>query len=83
MTVDEMHTEVLQILTVILKKDLFDGEVKRSEIDEWDSLRHLEVIFSVEDAFSVKFDEEELPKLNTSLVIAEAISAKKKADGAG
>jgi acyl carrier protein len=36
-----------------------DGEPK------WDSLKHVEIIFSVEDAFKVRFDDDELAELDS------------------
>lgn len=80
MTLEEIHGEVLRILAVVLKKDSFDEVVSRKDIIEWDSLKHLEVIFSVEDAFSVEFGEEELLELKTSLMVAEAVVSKKGFD---
>lgn len=77
MTVDEAHSEVLRILRSVLKKSRIDGLALREEISEWDSLKHLEIVFSVEDAFSVEFGEEELAGFNSSLMIAEAAVAKK------
>ena len=82
MTVDEAHSEVLRILRSVLKKSRIDGLALREEISEWDSLKHLEIIFSVEDAFSVEFGEEELAGFSSSLMIAEAAVAKKDSDGA-
>ena len=80
MTVDETHSEVLRILRNVLKESRIEGQVLREEISEWDSLKHLEIIFSVEDAFSVEFGEEEMAGFNSSLMIAEAVAAKKDSD---
>ena len=31
---------------------------------EWDSLRHVEIIVAIEDAFGIEVDERSIPKLN-------------------
>lgn len=83
MTFEEIHGEVSAILATVLKKPPFAGETKREDIAEWDSLKHLEIIFSVEDAFSVEFGEEELAGLNSSRLIAEAVLSRKERAGGG
>ncbi len=45
-------------------------------LDEWDSLRHLEVITSVEEAFGVQFDMGDIINLNSIEKISAAIQGK-------
>ena len=42
---------------------------------KWDSLRHMNLIFAVEDAFGIRFDDADLPKL-TSIAAIERVLAK-------
>lgn len=45
--------------------------LSRSELAEWDSLKHMELIFALEDRYGVRFDEAEF----SILVSADAIAA--------
>lgn len=44
---------------------------------EWDSLRHMNLIFAIEDGFGVRFDDEEIASLTSVGSIDHAIKAKK------
>lgn len=44
---------------------------------EWDSLRHMNLIFAIEDGFGVRFDDEEIASLTSVGSIDRAIKAKK------
>jgi acyl carrier protein len=48
-------------------------ELLRSDTDEWDSLKHMEIVFALEDRFSVTFDESEFAALNSPAAIAEIL----------
>ncbi len=37
----------------------------RDEEPEWDSIKHVEIVFSIEDAFKVRFNDDELPALDS------------------
>ena len=55
-----------------------DENVARAEVPEWDSLRHVELMFSIEDACGVRFDEDELPVLGSLNAIVEAVERKRE-----
>ena len=76
MTYEAIHSKVLEILRSVLKETDISGETGRKNTPEWDSLKHLEIVFSVEDAFSVEFSEEEIVEINSSLKITEAVAGK-------
>ena len=76
MTPDAIHSKVLEILQTVLKGTGISGETLRNETPEWDSLKHLEIVFSVEDAFSVEFSEDEIAEINSPVKIAEAVARK-------
>jgi acyl carrier protein len=61
---------------------LFGDEVRdmqnprRDGVAAWDSLKHVELIFAVEDAFDVSFDESEMESLDSEDAIVAAVRAK-------
>jgi len=54
---NEIEISVLAVLKTVLSVDL-TSESKREEVAEWDSLKHIDVIFSLEDEFNIRFDED-------------------------
>lgn len=68
---------ILATLRVILKRVLeFGVETTRENTETWDSLKHVELIFALEDEFCVEFSSEELSELNSVMQIAALIRAK-------
>jgi acyl carrier protein len=62
--------------------DLFGNEAQgienpsRENIGSWDSLRHVELIFAIEDAFGISFEEPEMERLVSLQSIVEALERK-------
>ena len=38
-------------------------ETKKEDIDEWDSVLHIQLIFEIESAFDVMFEAEDIPEM--------------------
>jgi acyl carrier protein len=51
------------------------GDFSRETISAWDSLKHVAVIFAIEDEFEVQFSEEQMASLASLSAIVEAIDA--------
>ena len=51
-------------------------EICRKSTVAWDSLKHVEIMFALEDQFSIAFTEEELVGLGDVTSIVEAIVEK-------
>jgi len=66
---------VLDALRVVLKTEV-NADTSVHNTPQWDSLRHIEVIFAVEDATGVQFDEAELGELTSVERIVAAVQAK-------
>ena len=47
------------------------------EIEDWDSFNHVKLILSLEEAFDIKFDVEEVVELNKVSDIINAVKNKK------
>lgn len=41
---------------------------------EWDSLRHMNLIFAIEDAFGIRFDDDEIAALTSIEKIKKALA---------
>lgn len=75
MSRDQVQSEILAILNAVLKREA-TADSSRKNLPQWDSLKHVEIIFAVEDAFGVQFSEEELFELDSVENIAASIIAK-------
>jgi acyl carrier protein len=60
----QIKTVVLSVLKTVLKCEV-DDEGSRERLSQWDSLKHIEVIFVIEDELNIQFSEEILPDLNS------------------
>ena len=50
-----------------------ESSVVRTSESEWDSLKHLQILFAVEDKFGVQFIEEKIPRLNSLVIFTEQL----------
>jgi acyl carrier protein len=50
-----------------------DAELRRADLDAWDSLKHMEIVFALEDRYGVRFHESEFALLTTSAAIMTAL----------
>jgi acyl carrier protein len=65
MTRSELDASVREAVSAVLGRPIAPGEaVSRAAEASWDSLRHVELLFAVEAAVSVRFDAEELGELD-------------------
>lgn len=62
MTREEVEKAVTAVISSVLKVPVM-GNACRSEHQEWDSLKHIEVVFAIEDEFGIQFDEETIGQL--------------------
>lgn len=40
-------------------------DLRRQALPEWDSLKHVEIVFALEDAYNMQFDESEFAALDS------------------
>lgn len=45
----------------------------RGGLDQWDSLKHMEIVFALEDRYGVQFDESEFQTLESPEAIMAAV----------
>jgi acyl carrier protein len=69
-----VHAEVLRVLGLVLEIDPPESVLVRETCPEWDSLKHVQIVFALEDAFGVAFSLEELAELNDSGTITRHVA---------
>ena len=60
----EIEITVLRVMTALLRCPI-NRESRREEYHQWDSLKHLEVIFAIEDELGVQFPKDVLANLDS------------------
>lgn len=73
---DRQHTQavVLKVLTTVLEREV-DRTCSRQNTPQWDSLKHIAIVFAVEDELNVQFLEDELATLDNAEKIVDAVLA--------
>lgn len=72
---DEIAEGVREVFEAVLGRMVLpDEEVRRDDEPKWDSLKHVELIFALEDRFGVCFSEEEMETLDSSSMIIELLT---------
>ena len=70
----DLEAEINELIRQVLKLPSMDrGALFRSELAQWDSLKHMELVFALEDRYGVQFDEAEFPTLVSTDAIAAAL----------
>ena len=72
-----IRSEVLRLLALVLRREVSSDENPSRETEtDWDSLKHIELVFLIEDHFGVRFSEAEVPELADSERITRILEAK-------
>lgn len=80
MKADELDARVRDAISIALKRPVDESEsIDRDTEPKWDSLKHVELLFSLEDIFSIRFDEKELAELNNISALVESIEKHREA----
>lgn len=74
---NEIDTRVRDILRLALKTDVAkEGSYSRDDDPNWDSLKHVEIIFMLEDEFGVQFAEDGFARMSSVAEIVALLEAK-------
>ena len=66
--------EIREVLAAVLARPIAPNDpVERVDIPDWDSLKHVEVVFALEGALGVRFDAGEIGYLSNVEAIAAAV----------
>jgi len=62
----EVESTIHRVLETLLGRTIRPGEnPRRSDEAAWDSLKHVELVFSLEEALGIQFGAEELGELDS------------------
>lgn len=71
---NDPETEICRVLALALAIDIPPGRpVSRAAEPKWNSLKHVEIIFALEDAFGIQFSEAEMPTLDSIKALTDAV----------
>lgn len=70
MSPSETEAQLIEVLSAVLGHSV-NAAVSRASESSWDSLKHIQIIFAVEEKFGVQFKEEEIPALDSLAKIQE------------
>lgn len=70
-----MKEKIIDLMSEIFELPVneFPAEITQENIDNWDSLRHLNLIVELEDAFDKSFEPEEISEMTSIDKIIEFI----------
>lgn len=69
---DALELEVARIVSGILRVDV-GVDASRLNVPGWDSLRHVEILFAVEEAYGMTLDEAEMATLDSVKSLARRV----------
>jgi len=69
--------KIIEIINTHLKNKKLDKKIKLSSIKKWDSLMHLNILFSIEKICKVKFNIEEINNFKNIDEIIKSVKKKK------
>lgn len=71
--------KVLEILSTLLDKDIKENsDVSMDNCELWDSMKHIEIISTLEDELGISFNIEDIQNLTSVKKILKAIEELKK-----
>lgn len=71
-----MKDQIIEIMKRVFSTDDITPLTSQQNCDKWDSLRHLNLIVELEDAFDMEFEPEEIAEMKSVDAISVIISGK-------
>jgi acyl carrier protein len=65
MNVDEERLRRAVVAALRIGNERYRADLKLGDLDEWDSLGHLELVAEIESAFGISFGLDEIAKLDS------------------
>ncbi len=66
-----VQATVIEVISSLLKCEI-NAESSRENTLPWDSLKHVELVFAVEDELGLQFSEQQLAELSSVQAIVQA-----------
>lgn len=60
--------------TLGVEESVVSASTSAENESSWDSLRHINLVFALEDAFDVRFSDDEIPNLTSVQAIIDALT---------
>ena len=72
-----MQNRVRQVMALVLElpESAITDDFSADATTQWDSIRHLNLVMALEDAFHVSFPSEQLTSLDSFRAIVDAVTA--------
>jgi acyl carrier protein len=72
-----MYPKINELIAVILNVHIeAEANVEQTTTPAWDSLKHVELIFLLEDEFGLQITEEDMVELTSTAAIARYLSTR-------
>ena len=71
-----MEEKILAIMREVFEDNSLDFNCSQENCENWDSLRHLNLIMELEEAFHVDFAPEEIARMKTYAMVKNVIEKK-------
>jgi len=71
-----MTDKIIEIISDVLDAEI-DVNTSQMTCKQWDSLRHLNIIIALEEAFDLSFEPEEIALMKEVVIIERLIKQKK------
>nr|WP_297830170.1 acyl carrier protein [uncultured Rikenella sp.] len=72
-----MRKKILEIMKRIFNVDHLPENPSQNNVEQWDSLRHLNLIIELEMEFNVEFEPEQIAQMKSLQEIEEILSLQK------
>lgn len=72
-----MKAKILEILREVLDDNSINESISQINCEKWDSLRHLNIVISIENEFNVSLEPEEIAEMKSFENILRTITIKK------
>jgi acyl carrier protein len=69
---DELEAGFWRMFSQVMGKPISPGSYDKEQLSEWDSLRHIELVFALEESFGVSVSRDRIAELysDTDFILA-------------
>ncbi len=71
-----MEQKIIDILKEVLEDENVNAETTQKNCENWDSMRHLNLVVELEDVFDVSFEPEEIADMKSVAAIKSYLESK-------
>ena len=73
---NEVTKKIINIMKVVFNIDnnVEINDINNKKINNWDSLRHLSLIFAIEEEFNINFTDSEIQSINDFETLYDIVS---------